>query len=58
MKFTFVHLIPINVVVHRQKDVATLEVERHFYLITHDLLDFLEELSCGVSWENPPLEHG
>ena len=58
MKFTFVLLIPINVVVHRQKDVATLEVERYLYLITDDLLDFLGQLSCGVFWEIPPLEHG
>ena len=58
MKFTFVLLIPVNVGVHRQKDVAILEVTRNFYLITHDLLDLLEDLSCGVSWENPPLEHG
>ena len=58
MKFTFVLLIPANVDIHRQKDVTTLEVGRNFYLIIHDLLDFLEDLSCGVSWENPPLEHG
>ena len=54
--FSFVLLLPINAVVYRNKDEATLEVERNFFII-HHRLDFLEELSCGASWEHPPIEH-
>ena len=46
---------PYDVIEHRLEDNSSLELfwVAHF---GHELLDFADELQCGESWENIPLE--
>ena len=56
--FLFVFSRPNDVVVHRRADDANLEIlRRRSELIVHLVLDFSEQIRCGVPWENHPLEN-
>ena len=44
-----------DVIEHRHEDSSSFELRwiAHF---GHELVDFVDELQCGESWENIPLE--
>ena len=46
---------PYDVIKHRHEDNSSLAMRwvAHF---VYELLDFVDELQCGESWENVPLE--
>ena len=51
-------VVPVEVVVHQHEDDAFLEIFRQsFEFFLQHVLNFMEELQRGASWESVPLEH-
>ena len=46
---------PFDVIEHRHADNSSMELFGFAHFV-HELLNFLDELQCGESWENIPLE--
>ena len=46
---------PYDVIEHRHEDNSSLELFGFAHFV-HELFGFTDELQCGESWENIPLE--